>query len=198
VQPGGPGRPLPPRRAGGVELKAGDQYVFFLTRHPEGNFYVMPFTSPPLDPKGDPGKAELAEAKKALAVLADPKAALAAAKAEDRAYAATVLVTKYRSSPETGAEPVEVPIPADESRLILKGLAEGDWKQGVRFNTVTPFAAFNRLGLSPQDGWNPPPPPRPVPGQPPADYAALAKEAFVRWLDGPGRDYRVKRFVPKK
>ena len=187
-----------PRRFGTPDLKAGDRYALFLTRHPVGNFYVMPFTSPPLDPTTDVGKAELAEAKKALAVLADPTKALTAAKADDRAYAAAVLVTKYRSAPETGAEPAEVPVTTDESRLILRGLADGDWKQGARFNTVTPFVAFNRLGLGPQDGWNPPPPPRPAAGQPPADFAALTKEAFVRWLDGPGRDYRVKRFVPKK
>ncbi len=32
---------------------------------------------------------------------------------------------------------------AEESRLILKGLAEGDWKLGNRFNATSPFTAFN-------------------------------------------------------
>lgn len=196
-QPGGPVR-LPPRR-GGVDLKVGDQYVFFLTRHPEGTLYVMPFTSPPLDVKAEAGKAELEEAKKALAVIADPKKALAAAKAEDRGYAAAVLVTKYRTVPDGGGEPKEVPIPADESRLILKGLAEADWKlAGGRFNAVSPVMAVNQLGLTPQDGWTPPRPPQPAPGQPPADYGVVMREAFGKWLEGPGKDYRIKRFVRAK
>lgn len=195
-QPGQPIRPLLPRR-GGVELKAGDQLVLFLNRHHEGNFYVMPFTSPPIDPKGEPGKAELAEAKRALGVIADPNKALTAAKVEDRAFAAAVLVSKYRAFPEGGvAEPAEVPLPVEESRLILKGLAEADWKQGNRFQGTNPFTAFNQLGLRPQDGWVQPQV-RAQPGQQ-VDYAALTKEAFVKWLDGPGKDYRVKRLVPKK
>jgi len=194
-QPGQPVRPILPRR-GGVELKVGDQFVLFLNRHHEGNFYVMPFTSPPLDAKGEPGKAELAEVKKSLAVVADPTKALTAAKADDRAFAASVLVSKYRSYTDAGPEPTEVALPAEESRLILMGLAEGDWKQGNRFNAMSPFTAFNQLGLRPQDGWVQPQV-RPMPGQP-VDFVAVTKEAFVRWLDGPGKDYRVKRLVPKK
>ncbi|MBN9519323.1 hypothetical protein J0H58_12505 [bacterium] len=187
-----PGRPIV--RRGGTELKEGDRYVFFLTRHHAGNFYLMPFTSPPVDAKGENGKAELDEVRKGLAAAADPKAALAAAKVEDRAFAAAVLVTKYRTPPETGGETAEVPLPAGESRLILKGLAEADWKQGNRFATVSPMTAFLQLGLTPEDGWNPP---RAVPGQP-FDFAAATQTAFTTWLDGPGREYRVKRFVPKK
>ncbi len=195
AQPGGPIRP-PILRRGGTELKVGDQYVLFLSRHHEGNFYVMPFASPPIDAKGEAGKAELAEAKKALAVVADPKKALTAAKADERAFAASALVMKYRNHPDTGGEVTETPIPPDESKLILKGLAEGDWKQGARFHTMSPFMAFNQLGLTPQDGWNPPRP-MPRPGQP-SDFAVETKTAFLTWLDGPGRDYRIKRIVPKK
>ncbi|MFO0797509.1 MAG: hypothetical protein U0804_08520 [Gemmataceae bacterium] len=190
-----PGRPILPRR-GGVELKEGDQYVFFLNRHHDGNFYVMPFSSPPLDPKSEGATTELAEVKKSLAVLADPTKALTAAKAEDRAFAATMLVAKYRAYPEGGGEPKEEPVAADESRLILKGLAEGDWKLGNRFNAPSPFTAFNQLGLTPQDGWVQPQV-RPQPGQP-VDFAAVTKEAFVKWLAGPGKDYRVKRLVAAK
>lgn len=196
-QPGLPPRPLLPRRFGLPDLKAGDQYVFFLNRHPDGRFYVMPFASPPVDAKTDAGKAELEDVRKALAVVADPKKALTAAKAEDRAFAAAALVLKYRAFPEAGGATAEEPIGAEESRLILRGLAGGDWKQGRRFD-VGPMVAFTQLGLTPQDGWTPPRPPRPVPGQPAPDYAQLSRDAFVAWLDGPGRDYRVKRVVPKK
>ncbi|HEX4610184.1 MAG TPA: hypothetical protein VH092_18475 [Urbifossiella sp.] len=193
-----PGRPVPLiRRRPGPELKAGEQYLLFLTRHHEGSFYLMPFASPAVDLKTENGKTELADAKKALAAVADPKKALAADNAADRAFAATVLVGKYRTYPDTGGDVTETPLPADESRLILRGLADGDWKQAGRLG-MNPMTAFHQLGLTPQDGWTPPQPQRPVPGQPPVDFAATTKAAFVAWLDGPGKDYRVKRVVAKK
>ena len=193
---GQPGRPLL-GAAAASSSKEGDQFVLFLNRHHEGNYYVMPFTSPPIDPKQENGKAELAEAKRALGVIADPTKSLTASKADDRAFAAAVLVSKYRAYPEGGvSEPAEVPLPAEESRLILKGLADGDWKQGNRFQGTNPFTAFNQLGLRPQDGWVQPQV-RPMPGQP-VDFAQVTKEAFVKWLDGPGKDYRVKLAVAKK
>lgn len=194
ADPAGLGRAPLPRRGAGPELKEGDRYVFFLIRHPGGNFYAMPFLSPPVDAKGENGKAELAEVRRALDVVADPKKALTAGKPDDRAFAAALLVTRYRTAPETGGEVTEVPLPAEESRLILKGLADGDWKQGNRFNTVSPLTAFLRLGLTPQDGWTPP---TAVPGQP-FEFATATRTAFGTWLDGAGRDYRVKRLVAKK
>jgi hypothetical protein len=57
---------------------------------------------------------------------------------------------------------------------------------------------FFQLGLSDKDGWKQPEFPRPVPGAPPVDYVALQKEAFVKWLAGPGKDYVVKKVVAKK
>ncbi len=86
-------------RGGGTELKEGDHYVFFLTRHHAGNFYLMPFISPPVDAKGENRKAELDEVREGLATAADPMTALRVAKAEERAFAAAVLVTKYRTRP---------------------------------------------------------------------------------------------------
>jgi hypothetical protein len=192
--PAGAGLGRPGVRRGGPELKEGDRYVFFLTRHPEGTFYLMPFLSPPIDAKGENGKAELEEVRKGLAAVADPKKALTAAKAEDRTFAAAVLATKYRTPPETGGEVTDAPLTAEESRLILSGLAEGDWKQGNRFGTVSPMTAVLQLGLTPADGWAQP---QAVPGQP-FDFAAATRTAFVTWLAGPGKDYRVKRLVPKK
>ena len=30
------------------------------------------------------------------------------------------------------------------------------------------------------------------------DYVELTRQAYLKWLDGPGKDYRIKKLVPKK
>ena len=30
------------------------------------------------------------------------------------------------------------------------------------------------------------------------DFVELTRAAYVKWLDGPGKDYRIKKLVPKK
>lgn len=197
ADPNQPIRPILPRRFGMPELKVGDKSVFFLTRHPDGKFYTIPFVNPPLDAKTG-AKEELAEVRKTLAAVADPMKELKAEKADDRAFAASALVMKYRNYPVDTLRGVdEVPIPADESALILKGLAGGNWGEFNRIS-VNPVTAFQMLGLGPKDGYKQPVPQRPVPGQPPANFNQLQKDAFVAWLAGPGQTYRVKRVVAKK
>ncbi len=183
------------------ELKEGQQMVFFLTKHPTAEFYVMPGLYHPVDITTDAGKKSLEEVKKATAVLADPMKGLKSDKADVRTETAMIMVTKYRAYPLTGGEVNEVAIPADESKLILKGLAEGKWTSMPRPGAVfTPNAlnAFYQLGLTDKDGWKDLEFPQPQPGQPPVDFGAITKEAFVKWLDGPGKGYQIKKVVPKE
>ena len=195
----------PPAGTGGIrrrpgllppELKEGQEFLFFLAKHPDAGFYVMPNMSPPLDATDAGAKAEVEAAKKALAVVADPLKALKAEKAEDRHAAAVALLGKYRSYPDFGGEVEEGPISAEESKLILKGLAEGDWGK-FRRDQPNPMQAFFSLGLSEADGFAPPNPQPAAPGQP-VDINALHKKAFEAWRAGPGKDYVVKRVTPKK
>ena len=48
------------------------------------------------------------------------------------------------------------PIDAEESKLILKAIAGGDWTPN-RFNATipSPFELFNQLGINQKDGYNP-------------------------------------------
>jgi hypothetical protein len=201
VPPVGP----PPAGTGGIprprgltppDLKEGAEFLFFLAKHPDAGFYLMPVMSPPVEAKGGGAKAEVEAVRKVLAVVADPMKALKAEKAEDRHAAAVALLGKYRSYPEFGGEVEEVPIPAEESKLILKGLTEGNW---ARFQRDRPNAlqAFYSLGLTEADGWVPPNPRPAAPGRP-VDINALTKKAFEAWLAGPGKDYVVKKVVAKK
>jgi hypothetical protein len=200
VRPGvRPIRPLPPM----PELKEGQEALFFLAKHPSANFYVLVNNAAPIDITTDAGKKQLDDVKKALAVVAEPMKGLKSEKAEERLDAVAKLLTKYRAYPVFGGETQEVAIPAEESKLILKAIADADWKGanagpvgGPRL-ALTAQQAFFQLGLSDKDGWKQPEFPRPVPGAPPVDYAALQKEAFVKWLAGPGKDYVVKKVVAK-
>lgn len=191
-------RPIRPRPGLAMpDLKEGQEFVFFLVKHRDAGFYVMPNMSPPLDVKGEGTKQEVENIKKVLAVTADPTKALKADRPEDRAFAAAVLISKYRNYPDFGGEVDQQPISADESKLILKALAEGDW---TKFDRTAPngMQAFYSLGLTDGDGWVPPKPMRPQPGQPPMNFNQVTKDAFVKWLAGPGKDYQIKRVVPKK
>jgi hypothetical protein len=192
VRPGGPRGP-----AAAIELKEGQELLFFLTKHPHGDFYIMPGFNRPVDITTDAGKKTLADVQKVTAVLADPMKGLKSDKGDVRSESAAIMVMKYRSYPMLGGETEQVAIGADESKLILKALAEGEWKAGRFGGPPNAFMAFSQLGLTEKDGWIQPVIVA-VPGQPAPDYAAVMKDAFTKWLAGAGKDYQIKKIVPKK
>ncbi len=200
--PGGPGgiRPAIIRRPGprAPELKVGQEMIFFLDKHFASDFHIMPPMCPPVDATSDAGKKEIEMVKKVTDVLADPMKSLKSDKADVRTEAAVLLVTKYRSYPSFGGEVDQVPIGAEQSKLILKAIADADWKAGRRPGMNNPVQAYYQLGLTDKDGWKQPVFPRRQPGQPPVDFNAMQKEAFAKWLAGPGKDYQIKKIVPKK
>ncbi|MFM8273853.1 MAG: hypothetical protein ACKODX_16190 [Gemmata sp.] len=201
--PPNPNEP-PPRGSGGIirprepvpVLKDGQEALLFLVKHPTADFYVMPPRFLPVDVSGDVGKKELETVKRFADVLADPMKGLKSGTAEVRAETAALLVAKYRTHPQTGGKVEESAVPVDESGLILKGLAEGDWTARIdpRPNALT---AFYHLSLTAKDGWAEPAFPKPGPGGA-VDFSAVQKAAFVKWLDGPGKNFRIKKYVPKK
>ncbi len=195
IRPGRPGFGMP-------ELKEGTEMLFFLSKHHAADFYTIPNMSPPIDVKTEGGKAELAEVKKMMALVAEPMKGLKSEKLETRVETAAALMTKYSAYPAFGGAVDRVAIDKEESKLILKAIAEADWKQQVRpvpgGGNLNAMQAFYQLQLNEKDGYKPPVFPRPVPGQPRPDFNAMQKEAFVKWLDGPGKDYVVKKNVAKK
>ncbi len=197
-QPPPAGQPAnPPGRPGRggfqpVNLTEGMEGLFYLTKHHTGDFYTISPMMAPVDTKAEDYKSQIADAKKGGAVLSDPMKALKAEKADERFYAANVLVSKYRSYPETGGEVENVKISADESKLILKAIAEGNWKSDPNDpNAPNPYQTFSQLGLNDKDGWKFP---MVKPGE---DFIAKTKEAFVAWLAGTGKDYQISKLVVK-
>jgi hypothetical protein len=193
-----PGPRLGGPRRFGFELKEGQELMLFLAKHPTEDFYTIPGGTLPVEMKGDQTKKDLEAVKGVAAILADPMKALKSDKAETRAEAATIIVLKYRNYPLFGGETTEVAIPAEESKLLLKALLEGNWSNmGRRFDgPPSPMDAFQMLGLNQKDGWIPP-----VivnnPGAPPVDYGLVQKDAFEKWLAGAGKNYVIKKLVAK-
>ena len=182
----------PGRGPDNPELKEGQTWLFFLTKHHSGEFFAIPYMTPPLETKTTTFNGDLDSVKKVLAVVADPAKALKAEKLADRFFAAVALVTRYRTAPEGAREVEPVAVPAEESKLVLKALAEGEWKPEFASSRFNGLAAFYALGLTEKDGWKPPA------AQPGADFAAVTRAAFAKWVDGPGKDYQIKKLVPKK
>lgn len=190
--------PAPNLRRGpdNPELKVGDEWLFFLVKSPGGaEFYAMTYMTPPLPAAADKFKEQVAEVKAVLALVADPAKALKAEKPEARHAAAVAILTKYRTPTEGVSHDQfeQVPIPVDESRALLKALTEGKWTPRVAGDEgAHAYGAFARLGLTEADGWKYP---KAEAGK---DFTEQTREALVKWLDGPGKDYRVKKFVEKK
>jgi hypothetical protein len=194
-----PGRPIRPGLRGpAADLKEGQDLALFLVKHPKADFYILSGGNQPLDLATDRDGKQLESVKKVAAALADPAKGLKSDKPEVRAETAAVVVSKYRSYPVLGGEVEQVAVPAEESRALLKALAEGDWgtNNPRRDGPPSPLQAFQQLGLTLKDGWV-----QPVivnqPGAPPLDYGAVQKDAFTKWLEGPGKNYQIKKNVAK-
>jgi hypothetical protein len=182
------------------QLKEGDEVILFLAKHPTGDFYIMPGMTPPVDVTNEQGKKDLESVKKVTTLLADPMKGLKSDKADVRGETAAIMVMKYRAFPALGGEVEQVAIDAAESKLILKALTEADWSNTIRPGMLpgpNPAQAFYSLGLTEKDGWVAPVIAPQPPGAPPIDFNAVQKDAFVKWLDGPGKNYVIKKNVPK-
>ena len=187
------------------QLKEGQEFLLFLSKHPSADFYVFTWSNEPIELKGEQGKVDLETAKRFAAVLADPMKGLKSDKAETRAEAATFLVIKYRASAEFVREVDEVAIPVEENKLIFTALLEVDWSTrpppgGVWPNNPVPhpLAAFQCLYLTEKQGWIEPVIVAAPAGQPQPDYGLVMKDAFTKWRAGAGKDYVIKKLVPKK
>jgi len=151
IQPGGLGRRafIP-----AMQLQVGQDGLFFLAKHAEESFFLAPAYQNFINRENNTNfDNEVKSAKQVSKVLDNPLAALKSQDKDERYTAAAVLVSKYRSN-STGLPMKQEPISADESKLILKAMAEGDWTVG-RFNATVPnpYELFNQLGITVNDGY---------------------------------------------
>jgi len=195
---GGPGGPIRPGigRGGPPALEQDQEVLLFLTQHHDGNFYTAPAYFSVVQKKGNENFAkEVEQAQKAAKLLADPKAGLTDKDAANRYETASLLIQKYRGYRPSANEPKQEEIPAEESKLIMKALAEADWapKVAPRFDGPTqPIALFGQLGITDKDGFKQPTTP---------EEAQKYQENAKKWVADNAEKYRIKKLVftaPKK
>ena len=170
-----------------LNLDEKGEYLLFLRKHPSAGFYTFDYSTPP---QPLPAEAAVAEAKLAAAAIADPMKALRAEKAQERAFAAMVLLIHYRQPAQRGATD-SVAIGAEENAAILNAISEGDWTVAITGYT-TLSSAYQYLGLSATDGWQ-----HPI-AKPGENHHLVMQKAFQDWLAGPGAKFRFQRSVAKK
>jgi len=177
-------------------LTAEQEGCFFLTKHHDGDFYVMQQFGQPLDKKSPDFDKQIGTIKKTMKIYEDPKASLQAKDAADRQNAAIVLVQKYRTTPAlkqatATTKIIQEPIDAEESKLILQSLSEMEWGK-VDANGMGIQNSFYMLGLQPKDGWTQP---KFVQGQ---DFNKIMGAAVKKWMTENAEKYRIQRYVVVK
>jgi len=186
---GPPGRVYIPRQRINQNppmLEKDQELLLFIRPHISEPFYIATQASDVTNSKVANFKADVAEATRVAKLLAEPMTSLKAKEASDRYLAAALLVTKYRT-PTGGAKEEEVP--AEESKLILQGLAAGKWDTAAPtrpgFDPFAPLQMFYML--QPQTaGWVQPQNFQEVPA------------SMKKWLEDNAGKFKVKRFVSAK
>lgn len=173
----------------GQPLQPDGKFLFYLTQHSTTSLLLPNPNQKPVNLADKHADELVRRAKLVGAAIKDPMTALKADDKDDRVLAAVGLVTYYRR--HAGREHETAYRPADESKLILEALAEGDWTNGRSLDEGGVYSLA--LGMNLEDyGWRH----LPNPGQ--QNPAGEEQAAFKKWLSDKGKDARVKQFVPKK
>jgi len=184
----------PPFQQQQAFLTEGQEGCFFLTKHHDGDFYVMQQAGMPLDKKVADFEKQMTSVKKVMKVFEDPKTALKAKDASDRQFAANMLIQKYRNYPQVNtpnAKVVQEGIDAEESKLILETLSAMEWGK-VDANGQGLQNIWYQIGIQPKDGFVQP---KFVQGQ---DFNKIMGEAVSKWLKDNAEKYRIQRWTVAK
>jgi hypothetical protein len=202
IAPGGGGRIRRPQMA--VALSAGMEGCFFLTRHHDGDFYVLA-GGPPLLAKAETYAKELEQVKKVVKAIDDPVAALKAKDLDDRFRAAQAILQRYQTvrNQRPGHPPVREPIPDAETKLIVALLKELPWiptdpAPGGPGAEVKPNRSALWYQINPaESGFKDPTFPVEKPGDPPVDFNKIMEDASSKFLTDNADKIKIKRFVQK-
>jgi hypothetical protein len=144
-----------------LSIEVGRAGLFFLKKHHQEDFYVnFAFFNGFLS-RGPEFAQNLEVARKMVNILDDPVAALKVGNASNRYLAVAMLIGKFRPPVVKGQQQKEEPIDAGVSKLLLKALAEADWKydadwlHGEKY-PAHPYHLFQQLGVTKADGYEPP------------------------------------------
>ncbi len=166
-----------------AKLDVGQEGLFMLNKHHEGKFYQAPMYGYFISAEQKTYEDDLKAAKMGAAILRDPKTALQSKDADERFMAAALQIGKYRKQMGLTNQK-EVPIDAEESKLILNALASAKWTPPT-FRQPNPQQLFFQLGVGPADGWK----------APMKANADEMRQAIQDWIKANAGTYRIKKFV---
>ena len=172
-------------------LATGQEGCFFLQKHPAADFFVpVPFC-PTIDAKATDFKQQLASVMRAKAVLEAPVNALKVEDKKTRYANLQLLLDGYRNGRTFGGarQFKLVELPAEESKLMMKLIAELPPSTPDPDINLSVMAMFQYLNPLATEGWTAP---KPVAG---ADYQKAFGEALKAWVGDHADTYRVKRFA---
>jgi hypothetical protein len=185
LPPGISGFPAPPK------LSKGQEALLFLTPLPDSKLEVVGSNSDLVDKQSKTFEKDLKLVEHCLKLLDKPEDGLKSNDAAERFLTARLLIGKYRPNAGFAGKNKETPIDAEESKLILKTLAEGDWKPklappGGGAMELTAYDLFLMLQVTKDEGFNPP--------KDPAKQAEAAKA----WVKENVGKYRIKRILEEE
>jgi hypothetical protein len=191
-----PPRPAQPPRPGGLvfgqmpntspQLTPGLEGCFFLNKVPGTDCYTASLLGAVVEKKSREFRTALVDARRAAKLLADPRAGLTSRSAPERFLTASLLVHRYRTP--QGRKKTE-PIDAEESKLILKALAESDWSAQRPVPGVpalfmgNPHLVIMQLGAGEKDGWVQP------------RNFRLTTAAARKWFKDHVETFRIEKYV---
>ena len=173
-------------------LNVGQEGLFILRKHHQGGFFVNFMLSGGFVPRDAPDFTKVLENVRKLAgILERPLEALKSGNATNRYLAAGMLINRHRLHGAKGITLPEQAIDAEESRLLLKTLAEAGWEnvnEAISSSNYPthPYQIFLQLGVAGKDGYQPP--------VNPADFREILGYAR-RWLQDNQENYRIRRFT---
>lgn len=183
-----------------VALTPGMEGCFFLTRHHEGDFYVLT-GGPPVLAKADNYAKELEQIKKMAKAIDDPVAALKAKELTDRFRAAQAILTRYQTprGAKPGQPPAREPIPDEETKLIVALLKDLPWvSPPAGSGEQSPSRSALWYQINPAEiGFKQPAVPAQKAGDPPVDFNKVMDEATTTFLTDNGDKIKIKRYAAK-
>jgi hypothetical protein len=177
-----PGRMLLP------SLTKDQEVCLFLRTHYTGEFHVLNAYFDLIDKSSDTFGKDVELIKKCVKLMTDPDQGLRAKDSADRLLVAGMLISRYCTPLGfVQGDLKQEPIDAEQSKRILHILADADWtKLEAGLERMNPANLFARLGVTAEDGWNPP-----------QDFNQLPAAA-KNWLQANAETYRIKRWVEEK
>lgn len=172
----------------GQQFAVGQAGTFFLNKHHTGKFDVAAsfygFQS-----NQDPNyQRDLTQLRRLVQVRANPLEALKGKDADDKLLAVSMLLHQYRTNPGNPKQPKMAPVPAEENKLILKTLAEANWKAAPMRpgGELHPYSLFLQLNATKADGFEQPKGVR--------DIQQIYENA-QRWLVANQEKFQIQRYV---